>query len=147
MQAAVRGPRSTRSSRTIAAAAPLFIATAWLTGCASSESQAAADAARQFAREIRSDPVSACELLAPGTRDELESSSETDCPAALAEAGLPEAGAPVSTVVAGHSAQVVLESDTVFLALFEGGWRVTAAGCTAQDHDRALPYDCIVTGG
>ena len=39
----------------------------------------------------------------------------------------------------GHS-----PTDTVFLAVFPGGWRVVAAGCTPHG-DR--PYDCVVQGG
>ena len=138
---------SRRSSRTSAAAALILVATAAVAGCSTSESQAAADTARQFAQASQSDPSLACTLLAPGTLEELESSAETDCPTALGEAGLPAAGAPLRTVVAGHSAQVVLDDDTVFLALFDDGWRVTAAGCSAPDAERSLPYDCIVKGG
>ena len=38
---------------------------------------------------------------------------------------------------------VRLAGDTVFLAVFPGGWRVTAAGCTPRG-DR--PYNCTVQG-
>ena len=36
--------------------------------------------------------------------------------------------------------------ETVFLALFDDGWRVTAAGCTRLAGP-AEPYDCDVEGG
>ena len=37
-----------------------------------------------------------------------------------------------------------LDKDTLFLARFDQGWRVTAAGCTPHGD---LPYDCTVKGG
>ena len=49
-------------------------------------------------------------------------------------------------VVAGHSAQVRYSGDTVFLARFDDGWRVTAAGCRRVSTDPAVPYDCAVDG-
>ena len=91
----------------------------------------------------------ACELLAPGTREELEQSSETSCHEALADAGLPDATTVSSADVYGGNARVVLEGDTggsgdtVFLARFGVQWKVVAAGCTARPD---LPYDCDVKG-
>ena len=71
----------------------------------------------------------------------------TPCAQALAEAGLAPAGAGGSVTVAGHSAQVRYADDTVFLARFDDGWRVTAAGCERVSSDDAVPYDCVVDGG
>jgi hypothetical protein len=45
--------------------------------------------------------------------------------------------------VFGQWARVVLDSDTVFLASFPGGWRVVAAGCQPQGE---RPYDCTLRG-
>ena len=69
------------------------------------------------------------------------------CAQALAEAGLAPAGEGSSVTVAGHSAQVRYADDTVFLARFDDGWRVTAAGCERVSSDDAVPYDCVVDGG
>ena len=48
--------------------------------------------------------------------------------------------------VAGHSAQVRYAQETVFLSLFDDGWRVTAAGCSRTSTDPSVPYDCTVGG-
>ena len=61
--------------------------------------------------------------------------------------GCAPAGAGSSVTVAGHSAQVRYADDTVFLARFDDGWRVTAAGCERVSSDDAVPYDCVVDGG
>ena len=90
------------------------------------------------------EPAVACELLAPGTRRELEQSSETSCPQALADAGLPHAATATTVDVYGSNARVVLDGDTLFLARFGTEWKVTAAGCKARP---GLPYDCDVKGG
>ena len=46
--------------------------------------------------------------------------------------------------VHGRQARVTLTADTLFLALFSTGWKVTAAGCTPRPDQ---PYDCTVEGG
>ena len=56
---------------------------------------------------------------------------------------IPDAGQVRRVEVYGKDAVVHLEKDTVFLARFDDGWRVTAAGCTPNG-DR--PYDCDVRG-
>jgi hypothetical protein len=48
--------------------------------------------------------------------------------------------------VFGHDAIVRFSGDTVFLARFPEGWRVTAAGCQPGPSDQK-PYDCTVSGG
>jgi hypothetical protein len=40
-------------------------------------------------------------------------------------------------------AQVRAGTDTLFLTEVAGGWRVSAAGCTARP---GRPYDCEVSG-
>ncbi|MCU1538838.1 MAG: hypothetical protein JWP82_3189 [Humibacillus sp.] len=118
-----------------------------VSSCSVSESPseiAAGDVARAFEAAAQSDPVSACLQLAPGTRKELEDSADS-CPAGIRAASLPTAGGVVDVQVYGLDAIVHLRGDTVFLADFGGRWRVTAAGCAAQEQDR--PYSCDVKGG
>lgn len=80
------------------------------------------------------------------TRQQLESQAETSCPAALRAEDLPTGGRIEATEVAGHSAQVRTDGDTIFLALFDDGWRVTAAGCERTSSDPQEPYECAVEG-
>jgi hypothetical protein len=116
-------------------------------GCASSDSTRtgpAAAAADAFGATAASDPAAACRLLAPKTRAELESTSGP-CPDALAAEPPPVGGRVLDVEVFGLDAMVRLEHDTVFLARFDRGWRVTAAGCVPGPKDR--PFTCDVTGG
>ncbi|MFF8290028.1 hypothetical protein ACF068_12475 [Streptomyces sp. NPDC016309] len=89
-----------------------------------------------------------CAALAPATREELEQSAKSGCDAAVARAveehDLPAAGAVRDVDVYGDQARVVLERDTVFLARFPGGWKVTAAGCRPRPQ---RPYACGIKGG
>lgn len=112
-------------------------------GAAESDARSAADS---FLDAVGIDPASACERLAPETRSTLQESTGSSCDAALRQLGLGGAGAAESVDVAGHGAQVRYEGDTVFLALFDTGWLVTAAGCR-RTSDRSEPYDCDVEGG
>jgi hypothetical protein len=115
-------------------------------GCSadgSPRSTAAGQAAARFAQVVTGQPDAACALLAPDTRQELEDSSGP-CPQGIADVKLPDAGRVLSVDVFGLDAIVRLEHDTMFLALFDAGWRVTAAGCTPQEEDR--PYDCHLKG-
>ncbi|RLK23872.1 hypothetical protein DER29_1757 [Micromonospora sp. M71_S20] len=90
------------------------------------------------------DGTAACAVLAPDTVAELEQSADKPCAEAILAEDLPEPGAVVATDVYGQRAQVRLDGDTVFLAVFPGGWRVVAAGCTARGDK---PYDCVLQGG
>ena len=54
-----------------------------------------------------------------------------------------DAGSVREVKVYGKDAVAYLERDTVFLARFDDGWRVTAAGCTPNS---GRPYDCDVEG-
>jgi hypothetical protein len=124
--------------------AVLLAGAACLAGCSGqgrSERGAAAEAARQFGSVVTSDPERACEMLAPATRDELE--ADGSCAQSLSAQQLPEARTVRTVETYAKDAIVRLDQDTVFLARFDDGWRVTAAGCTA-DGDR--PYDCAVKG-
>ncbi|MYS88622.1 MULTISPECIES: hypothetical protein [Streptomyces] len=85
-----------------------------------------------------------CTALAPSTREELEQSAKRSCAQAIGEQGLPAAGAVRRVDVYGDQARVVLEHDTLFLARFPAGWKVTAAGCRPRPQ---RPYQCEIEGG
>lgn len=122
------------------------VAVVALAGCgqlSGREDAAAASALRFEERLAASDSPGLCAALAPATREELEESAEQDCVAAVTEADLPEGG-PVRRVdVYGQQARVVLDTDTLFLAAFADGWRVTAAGCEPRPRQ---PYSCELKG-
>lgn len=117
-----------------------------LAGCAAAPDQAAAaDTAQRFLASAATDTAAACALLAPGTLEAVEKDGQP-CPTVLAGEGLaPESDTP-EVVVAGHSAQVRFADDAVFLALFDDGWKVIAAGCRRESPDLAVPYECVVEG-
>jgi len=134
-------PRNTASQLAVGSGV-LLLALTGCTGQGNAENHNAGSAAVAFASSAKSSPTAACDLLAPETRKELES---TDGPCA---SSLPQqvdsAGGSVREVqVYGKDAIVHLSDDTVFLARFRDGWRVTAASCTPQG-DR--PYDCRIKG-
>lgn len=134
------------TDRRLALTCGALLAAVGLGACGSPQDGAATDAAQQFERAVADDPAAACALLAPVTRQQLESQAETSCPAALRAEDLPTGGRIEATEVAGHSAQVRTDGDTIFLALFDDGWRVTAAGCERTSTDPQEPYDCSVEG-
>jgi hypothetical protein len=118
-----------------------------LGGCgADAERQQAAQVADTFTADVSADPQAACALLAPRTEQSVEQDGQP-CVRALVQDDLPTPGEHTSVTVAGHSAQVRYTGETVFLALFDDGWRVTAAGCSRTSPDPAVPYDCAVEGG
>ncbi len=103
------------------------------------------DVAVDFEQALeRSDGAAGCDLLAPGTRSELEQSAGEPCPVALPGEDLPAAGAVHDVATFGTMAQVRLAQDTLFLAEFRDGWRVVAAGCSPVS---GHPYDCTLQGG
>lgn len=117
-----------------------------LGGCAgqgSAEDGNAEKAAVEFSRSIDASTAVACGLLAPQTLKELEA-AEGACADALPSEVQSASGPAASTEVYGKDAVVHLSTDTIFLARFRQGWRVTAAGCTRQQDGR--PYDCKVKG-
>jgi hypothetical protein len=129
-------------------ASPILILVAGLVavaGCTGPGADQAAQAADSFQRLVGDEPAKACDLLAPGTRDEVEKSSDKECPEALGDADLPDPSALTSVDVYGKDAIVRFADDTVFLARFPDGWRVTAAGCRPGSSDEK-PYDCDVAG-
>jgi hypothetical protein len=118
-----------------------------LTGCASvgERADAAATTAVRLLTAVQDDDgATACAVLAPDTRSELEQSAGTGCAEAILDEDLPAPGAVRKAEVFGQWAQVRLDGDTVFLAVFPDGWRVVAAGCTPRPE---RPYDCALQGG
>jgi hypothetical protein len=117
-----------------------------VSGCgADVERRQAGAVADAFAADVTRDPVAACALLAPRTLKSVEDDGKP-CAQALPAADQSTPGRHTSVAVAGHSAQVRYPGETVFLALFDDGWKVTAAGCSRTSSDPAVPYDCAVEG-
>jgi hypothetical protein len=122
-----------------------------LAGCAgrgSVEEDRVGDTATEFLAGVASSPEAGCDLLAPATLEQLESDGE-ECADALSEVasdggtGSTAPGEPEIDVY-GRDAMVRWGGSTLFLARFDDGWRVTAAGCAPRGED--LPYDCAVEG-
>ncbi|MFC7486095.1 hypothetical protein ACOCJ7_12650 [Knoellia sp. CPCC 206453] len=120
-----------------------------LTGCAgrgSVENSAVDDAAGRFISAASTEPAKACDTLAPATLDSIASDDE-ECATAIADLGvetLRADGPELRAQVYGRDAIVQWEDQTMFLARFDSGWLVTAAGCTPRGKD--LPYDCSIEG-
>lgn len=115
-----------------------------LVGCGTAAAPAAA-VGNEFYRAVGgADWSAACALLAPETKAELEQSAGKACAAALADEALPDPGPEGRSVEYGTMTQVRYRQDTVFLARFQSGWRVMAAGCSAVP---GHPYDCRLQGG
>ncbi len=89
------------------------------------------------------DGAAVCDLLAPVTRQEVESSTGMGCAEGVLELDLQPPGAVSKVQVFATAAQARAEADTVFLSQYDGGWRVLAAGCEPQGEQ---PYDCELKG-
>jgi hypothetical protein len=116
-------------------------------GCASTgdrEAAASATAQRLSSAIQAGDGPAACADLAPETAAEVAQSAGKPCAEAVLDEDLPDPGDVRAVSVYGQWAQVRTSTDTLFLAVFPGGWRVVAAGCEAQGN---RPYDCQVQGG
>lgn len=114
-----------------------------LPGCAP-EGTAAADAAREFHQALSgSEWSAACALLQSDTRDKTAREQESSCEDHLRNLRIPEPGTVTRTEIYGRAALVEFENDAVFLAAAEGGWKITAAGCTPNGD---APYTCEVGG-
>lgn len=116
-------------------------------GCAgrgSVESDAVRSAASGFVLSAASAPAEACAMLAPATLEELEGEGE-ECTDLVTEAtrSAPDADA-LDIRVYGRDAVARSGDEAIFLARFDDGWRVTAAGCTPRGQD--LPHDCAIEG-
>ena len=127
---------------TCAAAAAALL----LTACSSqgnAQQDAAADVAVKFLETEADNPQEACSLLASQTLEEVEQDGDSCTEVLPQEAGQ---GDPAfrSVEVYGKDAIARFADDTVFLALFHGGWKVTAANCQEKVKDQ--PFDCSVKG-
>ena len=119
----------------------------WISSCGSvgPDAASAATVAVAFHKALAgSDGAAACALLAPETAAEVETTAERACPEAVVDQDVPDAAAVEVSQTFGRSAQVVMDGDVLFLAIFDGRWRITAAGCQANG---AQPYDCQVKDG
>jgi hypothetical protein len=114
-----------------------------LTGCAPDGTEAA-DAAEEFHQALSSsDWSSACAMLRSDTREKTAREQGSSCEDHLRNLQVQEPGTVTRTEIYGRGAFVEFENDAVFLAAAEGGWKITAAGCT-QNGD--APYTCEVGG-
>ena len=132
----------TTTSRTAAAVAAVLT----LAACSSVDEPGATHVATEFARLTGSDPGAACALLAPRTVQQVTEDGDGDCAQGLESDDPDPAGAVTSVTVAVNAAQVVMADQVVFLAHFDTGWKVLAAGCTREAQEDAVPYDCKVKG-
>ena len=89
------------------------------------------------------DGATACGLLAPPTRKELEQSESEKCAKALPGQDLPTAATTPDVDVYGDEAIAKVSGDVLFLTNVGGTWMVSAAGCKPQPDQ---PYDCEVKG-
>lgn len=104
-----------------------------------------AQASARFYRAIADqDGGAACDLLAPKTRSELVKSAHKACARAILAEDIPSVSRPRSVQAFGTMAKVDFDKETAFLARFQGGWKVMAAGCIERPQ---RPYDCQVQGG
>ena len=126
-------------------AAGACVALLALAGCGGADPGAPAAAAEAFARAAAGgDPEGACALLSPTVAEALAGDSGS-CAKAVAEDPPPGAARVVRSERYGQQARVVTDADTIFLSRFPSGWKVIAAGCTAQGGGK--PYDCTISEG
>jgi hypothetical protein len=71
-------------------------------------------------------------------------SAGSPCAEAFLDEHLSYGGTVRRVRVYGRQAQVVLDTDTLFLSVFPSGWKITAAGCVPRP---GQPYQCKVKGG
>ena len=135
--------RATRAGALVVVSALSPVLLGGCSGQGNAEVGNAETAATTFSRDVAGATDDACGLLAPQTLKELED-SEGPCATTLPDELKPPPSEVVSAEVYGKDAIVRMSSDTIFLARYRQGWRVTAAGCTRPEVGR--PYDCKVKG-
>jgi hypothetical protein len=113
-----------------------------LAGCAPQDARnEARDVAARFLTAAENGDVStACTLLAPRTREDLETA---DGPCANALPADELRGSVTAVDTWSDRAKVDTEQGSLFLAEFDDGWRVSAAGCASEED---APYRCLVGG-
>ena len=97
---------------------------------------------RSSSRAIGLAPA-ACALLAPRTLEEV--TIDESCTEAVSQDAPTLSDHTPRVEVYGKDAIARFDGETVFLALFDTGWKVTAAACQPRAEGR--PYDCSVSGG
>lgn len=148
----MRDPRGTQAPPCVVGdrgwlIAALALVTVALSGCSSlgPDRTAAGESAVAFYESLDTgDEAAACDLLAEGTRDELERSADSSCDSAIGDEDLPAAGAVVEAVAYGRNARVILDGDVVFLTVEDGLWKVMAADCELRAN---APYECTLKEG
>jgi hypothetical protein len=108
-----------------------LLASVALTGCAGPQDDSVEAAAARFAAALAAeDGSAACRLLAPRTKSELEAAAGAPCRDSVVEEmrGQPGSADGSGVEVFGTAARVGNGRDTMFLARFQGGWKVSAAG-------------------
>ena len=131
--------------RRCAWAAAVCLSAAFVSSCGGPGADQAGEVAKSFTELATSNPDQACDLLSGHTREQVEKQSKMSCADALKDEDVPDPSDVRSVDVYGHDARVVLGNDTMFLALFPEGWKVTAASCRMGPGPDA-PYDCDVSG-
>lgn len=119
----------------------------WVSACSSlgPDTASAATVAVGFHDAVATgDGAAACALLAPQTATDVATNGNGSCAEGVLDQDMPEAGTVRNSQAFGRSAQVIMAADVLFLALFDGQWLITAAGCHSR---REQPYDCAVRGG
>jgi hypothetical protein len=91
----------------------------------------------------RGDGATACGVLAPPTRKDLEQSESERCAKALPGQDIPAVTSGADVDVFGDEAIARVAGDVLFLTNVGGTWMVSAAGCKPQPDE---PYDCEVKG-
>ncbi len=110
------------------------------TDCAGArDDDVGASVPRSYEAVDAQDGATACRLLAPETRRELEESSGAPCPTAVLDEVSAAVG-PRSVVVMSNVAQARGGGDVTFLSHFRHGWLITAAACRPRGHQS---YDCL----
>ena len=88
------------------------------------------------------DAAALCRLVTAAAAESAETGDDT-CVQALGDLDFPGAGPVGAVQVWRDRAQVKAGTDTLFLTEVDGGWRISAAGCTARADG---PYDCDLEG-
>jgi hypothetical protein len=115
-----------------------------LTACTPAAEPDARAAAERFQGAVADRDLSAaCAMFSDRARRQLEGTAATGCVEALSRLTLSDA-AVTAVSVWGGNAQARLADGALFLAEFDTGWQVTAAGCTFVSDE--VPYDCVVEG-
>jgi hypothetical protein len=113
-------------------------------GCGrSGDRQAVRDAALRFYSAVEHhEGAGACSLLSADTRKALEQQESASCDRAVERLDLTN-GTVATVSVYSTEAKVELRGgDTVFLQDTKEGWRIAAAGCRPNAHEK--PADCEV---